>query len=264
MLLLPQAMRHAARRHPLLGRGGLTQVGHAPCPIGDKLNIWLGSRTSKTQWQSGFLSKEEYVTAANTFVDASSSGYAWYFQQCLDRPPDKTLESYRKLCSLIFSISDHHDQISSAAVSQRDACLDCSVGKDGDAECKLTQRKDRKLRLELSLKIRLLLSTRSTSYALELQPTTVGRIDTLESKQKDDQEGLQKLRSAVGANNRVFLYAESGVLMETKLQWMEVSMEVFVLSDDKTSIVVLVPGLYVFGALVNLDSVADDCAGPDE
>ncbi|KAG3134004.1 hypothetical protein PI126_g18900 [Phytophthora idaei] len=34
--------------------------------------------------QSGFLSKEEYVTAANAFVDASEADYVSCFQQRLD------------------------------------------------------------------------------------------------------------------------------------------------------------------------------------
>ncbi|KAF1789801.1 hypothetical protein GQ600_24338 [Phytophthora cactorum] len=63
-------------------------------------------------------------------------------------------------------------------------------------------------------------------------------MDILESKLKDQQEELQKLRSKVDASN-VFLCAECEVLMETKLQWKEINSETFVLDDDNTSIVAL-------------------------
>ncbi|KAG2782712.1 hypothetical protein PC116_g26149 [Phytophthora cactorum] len=37
-----------------------------------KNESWQESRASKKQWQFGFLSKDEYVTIANAFVDASA------------------------------------------------------------------------------------------------------------------------------------------------------------------------------------------------
>ncbi|KAG4040347.1 hypothetical protein PC123_g24109 [Phytophthora cactorum] len=114
-------------------------------------------------------------------------------------------------------------------------CLDCPLGKEEDAERKLTLQKGGKLQLELSLKIRLLHSARIICYAFKLQTDSVERMDILESKLKDQQEELQKLRSKVDASN-VFLCAECEVLMETKLQWKEINSETFVLDDDNTSI----------------------------
>lgn len=61
-----------------------------------------------------------------------------------------------------------------------------------------------KLQLELGLKIRLLRAARSVKYVFELQPIAVDRMDILESKLKDQQEELDKLR-----NRGKFLYVES-------------------------------------------------------
>eukprot|EP00644_Phytophthora_capsici_P016785 jgi/Phyca11/21727/fgenesh1_pg.PHYCAscaffold_111_\ len=40
-----------------------------------QVNIWVEDRSSKKQWQTGFLAKENYVTSANVFVDAAASDY---------------------------------------------------------------------------------------------------------------------------------------------------------------------------------------------
>ncbi|KAG2782876.1 hypothetical protein Pcac1_g7301 [Phytophthora cactorum] len=179
----------------------------------------LEERSRKKQWQTGYLNKKNYVTAANSFVDASAAEYIW--------------------------------------------CLDCPLGKEEDAERKLTLQKGGKLQLELSLKIRLLHSARIICYAFKLQPDSVERMDILESKLKDQQEELQKLRSKVDASN-VFLCAECEVLMETKLQWKEINSETFVLDDDNTSIVALVLGLYVLGVVLNLPPAEDGYCTGDE
>ncbi|KAG3138859.1 hypothetical protein PC128_g25478 [Phytophthora cactorum] len=292
---------------------------------------WRGFSSSKKQCNLDSC-KDEYVTTANTFVDASAADYASYFQQYLDCPPDKTQESHHKLVSwtnnglllefgfkfrLLRSFirrpgegvdgvriapnseiplryfaegceSEHlleersrkkqwqtgylnKKNYVTAANSFVDAsaaeyiwqCLDCPLGKEEDAERKLTLQKGGKLQLELSLKIRLLHSARIICYAFKLQPDSVERMDILESKLKDQQEELQKLRSKVDASN-VFLCAECEVLMETKLQWKEINSETFVLDDDNTSIVALVLGLYVLGVVLNLPPAEDGYCTGDE
>ncbi|ETO82928.1 hypothetical protein F444_02982 [Phytophthora nicotianae P1976] len=189
---------------------------------GEKVNIWLENRSSKKQWQTGFLSKEDYVTPANAFVDASAAEYISCFKQCLD----------------------------------------CPLEEGKDAGRKLTPQRGGKFQLELCVKIRLLRSARNICYDFELQPIAVERIDILESKLKDQQEELQKLQAAIHANkNNVFLYAKSGGLVGSKLGWKEVNTECFALDDDKTSIVVLAPGLYVLGILVHHAPVVNDSSG---
>ncbi|KAG7377179.1 hypothetical protein PHYPSEUDO_012047 [Phytophthora pseudosyringae] len=187
----------------------------------EKVNIWLEDRSSKKQWQSGLLNKEGYVSAANIFVDASAADYVSCFQQCLNCSPDHTEESKRKLTSL-----------------------------SGD-----------KLQLEMSIKLRLLQSVREVRYVFKLQPVAVEQIDILESKLKDQQEELERLRGQVGSAGRAFLYAESLTWASSKLQWKLVNGEKFALNADRTSITVLFPGVYAIGALVNHQPIQNNTVG---
>ncbi|KAF4140036.1 hypothetical protein GN958_ATG10786 [Phytophthora infestans] len=65
----------------------------------EKVNIWLEERSNKKQWQTGFLSKTDYVTSANVFVDASAADYVSCFKQCLDCPLGEDDDAERKLTS---------------------------------------------------------------------------------------------------------------------------------------------------------------------
>ncbi|KAE8963751.1 hypothetical protein PF010_g30940, partial [Phytophthora fragariae] len=161
--------------------------------------------------QSGLLSKTEYVTAANIFVDASAADYVSCFQQSLDCSEAKTDESQRKLPTL----------------------------------------KGGKLQLEMSIKLRLLQSARDVTYVFTLEPVAVELIDILESKLKDQQEELEKLRARRDNATRIFLYAESGACVSSTLQWKPVNSGYFALTADRTSVTVLHPGLYAVGVLVN-------------
>ncbi|KAL3664437.1 hypothetical protein V7S43_010758 [Phytophthora oleae] len=187
----------------------------------DQVNIWLEDRSSKKQWQTGLLNKEDYVTAANAFVDASASDYVSCFKQCLDSP----------------------------------------FGKDEDVERKLVPQNGRKMKLEMSLKIRLLRSVRTINYTFELKPIAVEPIDILESKLKDQQEELERLRGKISLGTTAFLYVESEAMLDSKLQWKEVAAEAFTLNEDKTSIKVLVSGIYSFGLVVNHTPTANGAPG---
>ncbi|GMF48128.1 unnamed protein product [Phytophthora fragariaefolia] len=157
------------------------------------------------------MAKEDYVTAANIFVDATAKDYVSLFQQALDCTLDKTEESQRKLVAITSG----------------------------------------KLQLEMNIKLRLLQSTRNVNYAFQLEPISVARIDILESNLKDQQEELERLRGDGGNTGTIYLYAESEVWASSALQWKPVNSDHFVLSKDKTSISVLRPGVYAFGVLVN-------------
>ncbi|KAF4045611.1 hypothetical protein GN244_ATG02061 [Phytophthora infestans] len=139
-------------------------------------------------------------------------------------------------------------------------CLDCQLGEDEDAERKLTPQNGGTLQLELMLKIRLLRSARKICYTFKLQPLSVERIDILESKLKDQQEELLKMRAKVDAESNVFLCAESEALVEEKLQWKDLSSDFFCLDDIKTSITVLVPGTYILGVLMSHTPLDNDSA----
>ncbi|KAE9201417.1 hypothetical protein PF005_g14964 [Phytophthora fragariae] len=174
-------------------------------------STWPDCATDPLQ-QSGFLSKAEYVTPANIFVDASAADYVTCFQQSLDCSEDKTDESQRKLLTL----------------------------------------KGGKLQLEMSIKLRLLQSARDVSYVFTLEPVAVERIDILESKLKNQREELEKLRANRDNATRIFLYAESKTwLSSSKLLWDPLNSDYFALTADKTSITVLHPGVYAVGVLVN-------------
>ncbi|KAG3134003.1 hypothetical protein PI126_g18901 [Phytophthora idaei] len=162
----------------------------------EQVNLWLEDRTSKKQWQSGLLTKEDYVAAANIFVDASAADYVSCFQQCWT--------------------------------------------------------------LEMSIKLRLLRSVREVKYVFKLEPVAVDKIDILESKLKDQQEELEKLR---GLGERSFLHAESVTWTSSKLQWKPIDSKNFVLASEKTSITVRVPGLYTIAVLVNHGTLQNNAVG---
>lgn len=121
--------------------------------------------------------------------------------------------------------------------------------------------KDENLQLELSLKIRLLRSVRVICYAFEFQPVAVSRIDILESKLRDQQVELEKLRNGCDTGKNLFLYVESETWISSELQWKEVSSENFSLDAAKTAITILVPGLYAFGVVVNHIPTSGGCTG---
>ncbi|POM76136.1 Hypothetical protein PHPALM_6664 [Phytophthora palmivora] len=155
--------------------------------------------------------KAEYVTTTNTFVDASPAVYVSCFQQSLDCSVESTEESQRKLISL-----------------------------EGG-----------KLQLEMSIKLRLLRSVRDVSYVFVLKPVTVEQVDVLESKLKDQQEELERLRGRIDQIDRIFLYARSSAWAESKLMWESLDSDKFTLTTDNTSITFLIAGVYAIGVLVN-------------
>ncbi|KAG6624043.1 uncharacterized protein IUM83_01951 [Phytophthora cinnamomi] len=63
--------------------GGTASYRYAIFVKHEKLKIWLEDRSSKRQWQTSYISKDDYVTAANAFVDATSADYASLFKQSL-------------------------------------------------------------------------------------------------------------------------------------------------------------------------------------
>ncbi|KAG1687851.1 hypothetical protein DVH05_004581 [Phytophthora capsici] len=169
----------------------------------NQVNIWLEDRSSKKQWETGLLSKEDYVTTANVFVDAPASDYVLCFQQCLDSP----------------------------------------IGEDEGVKRTLVLQNGGNLKIQLSLKTHLLHFTRNIDYTFELKPIAVERIDILESKLKDVQEELGRLRGKIGSGTTVLFYVESEAYLGSKLQWKEVPGTNFTLSEDKTSIKILRSGV---------------------
>ncbi|KAG1687856.1 hypothetical protein DVH05_004586 [Phytophthora capsici] len=165
-----------------------------------QVNIWLENRYTKKQWQTGLLNKENYVTTANAFVDASAADYV----------------------------------------------------SDEDVERTLMPQLGGEMKLDFSLKIRLLRSSRTIHYTFMLKPIAVERIDILESKLKDVQEELERQRGGYCKEGMAaFLFVECDEWMDSKLMWKEVTAKAFAINEDKTSIKILVPGVYSIGLVVN-------------
>ncbi|KAK1942563.1 hypothetical protein P3T76_006062 [Phytophthora citrophthora] len=59
------------------------------------------------------------------------------------------------------------------------------------------------------------------------------------------------LREKIDSGPTAFLYVESETLVDSKLQWKDVAREAFALSEDQTSIKILVSGIYSIGLVVN-------------
>ncbi|KAG3080521.1 hypothetical protein PI124_g18301 [Phytophthora idaei] len=138
------------------------------------------------------------------------------------------------------------------------AVLDCSLDNPNESQRKLVSLKDGRLQLEMSIKLRLLRSVREVKYVFKLEPVAVDKIDILESKLKDQQEELEKLR---GLGERSFLHAESVTWTSSKLQWKPIDSKNFVLASEKTSITVRVPGLYTIAVLVNHGTLQNNAVG---
>ncbi|KAE8972215.1 hypothetical protein PF005_g24673 [Phytophthora fragariae] len=162
------------------------------------------------------MPKDDYVTTANAFVDATSADYASLFKQSLD----------------------------------------CSLDGTGDVQRKLTCLPDDALRLEFRNTIRLLNSARSIRYAFDLQPVAVDRIQILEAKMRDHQEALDQFGAHLDTRSRyppVHLYVESDVKQtESKLKWKPLDNGNFVVVEkERTAIIAHVPGLYALAVVVN-------------
>eukprot|EP00644_Phytophthora_capsici_P016777 jgi/Phyca11/131670/e_gw1.111.35.1 len=206
-----------------------------------QVNIWLEDRSSKKQWQTGLLNKEDYVTTANVFVDASASDYvlvrlAMVSFTLVHSVEDETIIMVNRQTGLL----SKEDYVTTANVF------------DEDVERTLMPQLGGEMKLDFSLKIRLLRSSRTIHYTFMLKPIAVERIDILESKLKDVQEELERQRGGYCKEGMAaFLFVECDEWMDSKLMWKEVTAKAFAINEDKTSIKILVPGVYSIGLVVN-------------
>ncbi|KAJ8552529.1 hypothetical protein ON010_g10017 [Phytophthora cinnamomi] len=199
--------------------GGTASYRYAIFVKHEKLKIWLEDRSSKRQWQTSYISKDDYVTAANAFVDATSADYA----------------------SVRWTLFEQS--------------LGCSLDEVGDVQRKITCLQDDALRLEFCTTIRLLNSARSIRYEFDLHPVAVDRIQILEAKMRDHQEALNEFGARVNTRSlcQVHLSAESDAqLNESKLMWKAFKNDHFDLVNNKRNLIeVRVPGLYALAVIVN-------------
>ncbi|KAL4146641.1 hypothetical protein PRNP1_012505 [Phytophthora ramorum] len=142
----------------------------------DEMSIWMEDRVTKKQWcdpvllvngkddsdpndlfvsrYKGDMAKDYYVSPANAIPDASATDYVQCFRDSLNSDLDDASDVQRKLIPL----------------------------------------KGGALRLVLAVTIRVLRSNWVAKYTFDLDPVSVERIDVLESKLRDVQDELEKLR----------------------------------------------------------------------
>ncbi|KAH7472523.1 uncharacterized protein KRP23_9516 [Phytophthora ramorum] len=120
----------------------------------DEMSIWMEDLATKKQWYKGDMVKGDYVSPANAIPDASATDYVQCFRDSLNSDLDDASDVQRKLIPL-----------------------------KGGALC-----------LVLAVTIRVLRSNWVAKYTFDLDPVSVERIDVLESKLRDVQDELEKLR----------------------------------------------------------------------
>ncbi|KAL3661114.1 hypothetical protein V7S43_013723 [Phytophthora oleae] len=178
----------------------------------DKLSSWIEDKISKKQWSKGGMAKDGYITPANSITDASALDYAKFFQDALDRGPNKC----------------------------------------GDVQRTVEILQDGALRLSFAVQFSFLRSMRVAKYTFELIPVSVERIDVLESKLRDQQEELERLRKEVSAGHALpFARLETSTKNANtrKLLWKAVESDFFHVVEGEVSI--RQPGVYSVAAVMN-------------
>ncbi|KAG7378422.1 hypothetical protein PHYBOEH_000377 [Phytophthora boehmeriae] len=203
---------------------GVTSFAPPPAPTyryvikleNNKMSIWMEDRSSKKQWYKGGLDKSDYVTSSNAITDASASDYMKCFQDSLD----------------------------------------CEVDDSGDVQRKLVGLKNGVLRLEFTVKIRVLRSAWMTKYLFDLDPVSVERVDVLESKLRDQQDELEKLRRVLHAYHETVSFNLEASQLDANsnqyLCWNKIESKDIVVSGNDGVIKILLPGVYSLSGIVNV------------
>ncbi|EGZ06262.1 hypothetical protein PHYSODRAFT_566045 [Phytophthora sojae] len=152
----------AANAQPVHEFTGTTIFAPPPAPTyryaislkHDRLRIWLEDCDSKKQWSTSELGIEAYVDPTNAIPDATASDYLECFREVMNSAG----EGVGKIASTFSRVK-------------------------GDT-----------FRLEIAVAIQVLRKSRVMSYAFVLEPISVERIDVLESRMRDMQGEMDKLR----------------------------------------------------------------------
>ncbi|RLN20086.1 hypothetical protein BBJ28_00025911 [Nothophytophthora sp. Chile5] len=183
----------------------------------EEMSIWLEDCTTKKQWNKGALNKADYVTSLNALPGASAADYA----QVTGRNGRKS--------------------------------LDGAPGNWNDLPRKAIPLESDRLRLELTVKIRVFQKELSTQYTFELEPVSVERIDVLESKLRDQQAELERLRHDEEAG-RAPIFLETEATAKTgvgRISWNKVASGDFAVIGAEGVILVRRPGVYNVAVVVN-------------
>ena len=105
-------------------------------------------------------------------------------------------------------------------------------------------------KLVISVKFRVLRSVRVAMYAFVLDAVAVERIDVLESKLRDQQEELDRLRKQIG-DGHIQLEASEKDVSSHKLLWSDSDSDSFSVNQQTGDVSIRRPGVYIITAAVN-------------
>lgn len=114
-------------------------------------------------------------------------------------------------------------------------------------------------KLVISVKVRVLRSVRAAKYAFVLDAVAVERIDVLESKLRDQQEELDRLRKQIG-DGHIQLEASEKDAKSHKLLWSDTDSESFSVNQQTGDVTTRRPGVYSITAAVNLHADQRGCS----
>ncbi|KAG7375440.1 hypothetical protein PHYPSEUDO_001190 [Phytophthora pseudosyringae] len=103
------------------------------------------------------------------------------------------------------------------------------------------------------MSIRFIRSSWVAKFTFDLDPVSVERIDVLESKLRDQQEELERLRGMVdGGDTPLLVKLEATTKTNnSNVNWGKIESDDFIVTGDDGVVKVVHPGLYHVGSIVN-------------
>ncbi|KAG6608710.1 tumor necrosis factor-like domain [Phytophthora cinnamomi] len=226
-----------------------------------EMSIWIEDRIPKKQWYKGNSVKVDSVSATNAIPDATVSDYIKCFQDALNSDLNTSSDTHRKLYKGDMAKTDYvsaANAIPDATVTDYLKCfqdtLDSDLNESSDVQRKLSAQTVGALRLELVVTIRVLRATWLAKYTFDLDPVSVERIDILESKLRDQQDELEKLRGEIrGGFSTLFVHSKASQKTENStLKWEKITSTAIVATGLDGVVKVQRGGTYII--FVNVSS----------
>ena len=128
--------------------------------------------------------------------------------------------------------------------------LEGDLGESGDVQRTFDVLSGDARKLVISVKVRVLRSVRVAQYAFVLDAVAVKQIDVLESKLRDQQEELDRLRQQIGEGH-IQLEASAKNANSHKLLWSDTDSAGFSVNQQTGDVTIHRPGVYSITATVN-------------